>query len=294
MAKSMTAFGRATSSADGMNITVELKSVNSRFFDPQVKLGRSYSFLEEKVKSSVQGALSRGKVDIYIGIEQTESPSQSLTLDKAYLQNYLTNLYALRDEFGLVDDISVMKVAQNKEIFTVVRDEPDADAIWQAVEPVLQEALAAFTAMREAEGERLKVDLLAKKSHLCELAAEVSAQSERCVAAYHDKFLTRIRQILGEVGVEIDEQRVLTECAIYTDKIAIDEELVRLASHFKAFDEIFESDQPIGRKLDFLLQEMNRETNTIGSKCIDADIARIVVDMKSELEKIREQIQNLE
>lgn len=294
MAKSMTAFGRATAAVDGMNITVELKSVNSRFFDPQVKLGRAYSFLEEKVKAAVQGMISRGKVDIYIGIEQTEAPSQSLTLDKAYLRNYLSNLYILRDEFDLVDDISVMKIAQNKEIFTVVRDEPDAEAVWQAVEPVLGEALAAFSAMREAEGERLKVDLLAKKAHLCELVTEIAGQSERCVAAYHDKFLARIRQIIGETGVEVDEQRVLTECAIYTDKVAIDEELVRLSSHFKTFDEIFESNEPIGRKLDFLMQEMNRETNTIGSKCIDADIARTVVDMKSELEKIREQIQNLE
>lgn len=294
MAKSMTAFGRATAAVDGMNITVELKSVNSRFFDPQVKLGRTYTFLEDKVKAAVQGALSRGKVDIYIGIEQTEAPSTSMKLDSAYIQNYLSNLYALRDEFNLTDDISVMKVAQNKEIFTVVREEVNDDAVWQAVAPVLDEALTAFSTMREAEGERLKADLLAKKAYLSALAAEVGAQSARCVEAYHDKFLARIKQIIGETGVQIDEQRVLTECAIYTDKVAIDEELVRLSSHFKAFDEIFESDQPIGRKLDFLLQEMNRETNTIGSKCIDADIARIVVDMKSELEKIREQIQNLE
>ncbi len=294
MANSMTAFGRAAGTINNKNITVELKSVNSRYLDPTVKISRPYSFLEEKVKAKISAAMTRGKVEVYIGVEQVGSPDTHLALDHPYLENYLTVLHALRDRYGLRDDISVMQVAQNKEIFTVERPEVDMEAVWQEVLPFLDEAVAGFLAQRAAEGERLKADLMQKKAHLMELVSVVAEASRRSVSGYHDKFLARIRQIIGELPVEIDEGRILTECAIYTDKVAIDEELVRLASHFVTFDEIFESSEPIGRKLDFLLQEMNRETNTIGSKCIDADIAKVVVEMKSELEKIREQIQNLE
>ncbi len=294
MANSMTAFGRAAGTVNSKNITVELKSVNSRYLDPTVKISRPYSFLEEKVKAKISSAMTRGKVEVYVGIEQVGSPDTHLALDHPYLENYLTLLYSLRDRYGLKDDISVMQVAQNKEIFTVERPEVDMDAVWAEVVPFLDEAIAGFLAQRAAEGERLKADLMQKKAHLMELVAIVAEASRRSVDSYHDRFLTRIRQIIGDLSVEIDETRVLTECAVYTDKVAIDEELVRLSSHFATFDEIFQSTEPIGRKLDFLLQEMNRETNTIGSKCIDADIAKVVVEMKSELEKIREQIQNLE
>ncbi|MBO5778211.1 MAG: YicC family protein [Clostridia bacterium] len=294
MANSMTAFGRAAGTINNKNITVELKSVNSRYLDPTVKISRPYSFLEEKVKAKLSSAITRGKVEIYVGIEQIGSPDTHLTLDRPYLENYLAVLNTLKERYNLRDDISVMQVAQNKEIFTVERPEVDMEAVWLEVVPFLDEAIAGFLAQRAAEGERLKVDLMQKKAHLMELVAIVAEASRRSVEAYHDKFLARIRQIIGDLSVEIDESRILTECAIYTDKVAIDEELVRLSSHFVTFDEIFESTEPIGRKLDFLLQEMNRETNTIGSKCIDADIAKVVVEMKSELEKIREQIQNLE
>ena len=294
MANSMTAFGRAAGTINTKNITVELKSVNSRYLDPTVKISRPYSFLEEKVKAKLSSAITRGKVEIYVGIEQIGSPDTHLTLDRPYLENYLAVLNTLKERYNLRDDISVMQVAQNKEIFTVERPEVDMEAVWLEVVPFLDEAIAGFLAQRAAEGERLKVDLMQKKAHLMELVAIVAEASRRSVEAYHDKFLARIRQIIGDLSVEIDESRILTECAIYTDKVAIDEELVRLSSHFVTFDEIFESPEPIGRKLDFLLQEMNRETNTIGSKCIDADIAKVVVEMKSELEKIREQIQNLE
>ena len=294
MANSMTAFGRAAGTSNSKNITVELKSVNSRYLDPTVKISRPYSFLEEKVKAKLSSAITRGKVEIYVGIEQIGSPDTHLALDRPYLENYLAVLNTLKERYNLRDDISVMQVAQNKEIFTVERPEVDMEAVWLEVVPFLDEAIAGFIAQRAAEGERLKVDLMQKKAHLMELVAVVAEASLRSVAAYHDKFIARIRQIIGDLSVEIDEGRILTECAIYTDKVAIDEELVRLSSHFATFDEIFESTEPIGRKLDFLLQEMNRETNTIGSKCIDADIAKVVVEMKSELEKIREQIQNLE
>ena len=294
MANSMTAFGRAVKTVNNKNITVELKSVNSRYLDPTVKISRPFSFLEEKVKSKLSAAITRGKVEIYVGIDQIGSPDTHITLDRPYLENYLTVLQNLKEVYGLKDDISVMQVAQNKEIFTVERPEVDMEAVWADVAPVVDEAIAGFIAMRHAEGERLKTDLMQKKAHLMELVAIVAEASRRSVESYRDRFLARLRQIIGDLSVEIDEGRILTECAIYTDKVAIDEELVRLSSHFATFDEIFRSEEPIGRKLDFLLQEMNRETNTIGSKCIDADIAKVVVDMKSELEKIREQIQNIE
>ena len=294
MANSMTAFGRAVKAVNNKTITVELKSVNSRYLDPTVKISRPYSFLEEKVKSKLTASITRGKVEIYVGIDQIGSPDTHITLDRPYLENYLTVLQTLKELYGLKDDISVMQVAQNKEIFTVERPEVDMEAVWADVSPVVDEAIAGFIAMRHAEGERLKTDLMQKKAHLMELVAIVAEASRRSVESYRDRFLARLRQIIGDLSVEIDENRILTECAIYTDKVAIDEELVRLSSHFATFDEIFRSEEPIGRKLDFLLQEMNRETNTIGSKCIDADIAKVVVDMKSELEKIREQIQNIE
>ena len=294
MANSMTAFGRAAGTINNKTITVELKSVNSRYLDPTVKISRAYSFLEEKVKAKLSSAITRGKVEIYVGIEQIGSADTHLALDRPYLENYLSVLNTLKERYNLRDDISVMQVAQNKEIFTVERNEIDTEAVWQEITPFLDEAIAGFMAQRAAEGERLKIDLLQKKAHLMELVAIVGEASRRSIAGYRDKFMARIRQIIGDLSVEIDENRILTECAIYADKVAIDEELVRLSSHFITFDEIFESTEPIGRKLDFLLQEMNRETNTIGSKCIDADIAKVVVEMKSELEKIREQIQNLE
>ena len=294
MANSMTAFGRAAGAVNNKNITVELKSVNSRYLDPTVKISRPYSFLEEKVKAKLTASLTRGKVEVYVGIDQIGSPDIQLTLDRPYLENYLAALQTLKERYNLRDDISVMQVAQNKDIFTVERPEVDMDAVWADVSPFLDEAIAGFLAMRRAEGERLKTDLMQKKAHLMELVNVVAEASRRSVETYRDRFLSRLKQIIGDLSVEIDESRILTECAIYTDKVAIDEELVRLGSHFATFDEIFRSEEPIGRKLDFLLQEMNRETNTIGSKCIDADIAKVVVEMKSELEKIREQIQNIE
>ncbi|MGM9647887.1 MAG: YicC/YloC family endoribonuclease [Eubacteriales bacterium] len=294
MANSMTAFGRAAGTINNKNITVEVKSVNSRYLDPTVKISRPYSFLEEKVKAMLSAAITRGKVEIFVVIDPIGSPDTHLTLDRPYLENYLAVLNTLRERYNLRDDISVMQVAQNKEIFTVERPEVDTEALWAEVCPFVEEAIAGFCAQRATEGERLKTDLMQKKAHLMKLVDVVADASRRSVEGYHDRFLARLKQIIGDLSVEIDESRILTECAIYTDKVAIDEELVRLSSHFTTFDEIFESAEPIGRKLDFLLQEMNRETNTIGSKCIDADIAKVVVEMKSELEKIREQIQNLE
>ncbi|MBE6618547.1 MAG: YicC family protein [Ruminococcaceae bacterium] len=294
MAKSMTAFGRAVGSTETKKITVEIKSVNSRYFDPQIKVSRAFSYLEERVKNYVQSHVSRGKVDVWVGVEVTENASCEITLDKAYAESYINALRNLRDEFSLSDDISVMKVAQNRDIFVFTASEEDADAAWAEILPFLEKAMGIFIAARESEGEKLVADLISKKSHVASLAGKVSELSANATSAYRDKLEARIRSFLEDHTITIDESRILTECAIFADKVAVDEELVRLSSHFSAFDEILKSSEPIGKRLDFLIQEMNRETNTIGSKCSDVNIAHIVVEMKNELEKIREQIQNLE
>ena len=294
IAKSMTAYGRSTANTGGKNITVEIKSVNSRYFDPSIKITRSYSFLEEKIKSYIQNCISRGKVDFWLGIEVVENIGCNISLDKAYASSYLKALEELRDEFSLKDDISVMRVASNRDIFVFTQPEEDLEKTWEEVRPFVDEALNRFTEMREKEGANLVKDLLEKKENIQKLVALISEKSKTCVVTHREKLEARIKQILEGYQIAIDEQRILTESAIFADKIAIDEELVRLSSHFSAFDEILTSNEPIGRKLDFLVQEMNRETNTIGSKCNDSEIAHWVVDIKCEIEKIREQVQNLE
>ncbi len=294
MARSMTAYGRAVGSTQTKNITVEIKSVNSRYFDPQIKISRSFSYLEEKVKNYIQKYISRGKVDVWVGVEVTENATTEISIDKAYAETYINALRTLRDEFDLRDDISVMRVAQNKDIFIISASEEDEEAAWGEILPFLEQAMSVFMKARESEGEKLIADILKKKAHIAELAEKVSLQSAEATSGYRDKLEARIRAFLEDHTISIDESRILTECAIYADKVAVDEELVRLASHFTAFDDILKSSEPIGKRLDFLIQEMNRETNTIGSKCSDSKIAHIVVEMKNELEKIREQIQNIE
>ncbi len=290
----MTAYGRSTGTVDGKNITVEIKSVNSRFFDPNVKVTRNYSYLEEKIKSYLQTKISRGKVDFWLGIEVVENIGCDISLDKAYVESYIKALNTLKDEFELKDDISVMRVAANKDIFIITKPEEDIEKLWSEVLPFVDEAIDSFTEMRNKEGENLCRDLQEKKNNIKEIVEKISAKSDVCVAGYREKLEARIKQILEGYKINIDEQRILTESAIFADKIAIDEELVRLSSHFTAFDSILSSTEPIGRKLDFLVQEMNREVNTIGSKCNDSEIAHMVVDIKCEIEKIREQVQNLE
>ena len=290
----MTAYGRSVGTTDTKAVTVEIKSVNSRYFDPQIKISRGFTFLEEKIKQLLQTRISRGKVDFYLGIDVIKDNATHLSVDTAYAESYVAALKQLRDLYSLSDDISVMTVAQNKDVFKTVKDEEDEAAVWNEIQPFINDALDHFDRMRHTEGENIRTDLLAKKESIKEMTKVISERSSECTAAFKEKFETRLRKILDDNSIVIDEQRVLTECAIYTDKIAIDEELVRLDSHFKAFDDIFSLDEPVGRKLDFLLQEMNRETNTIGSKCSDAEIAHTVVDIKCELEKIREQVQNLE
>ena len=297
MIRSMTAFGRAvrTGTADGKNITVELKSVNNRYLDCSVKISRAYSFLEDRVRQYVQAkGISRGKLDVYVGVEVVENVGMTIDIDKAFAGAYIAALRTLCDEFGLKDDISVMTVAQNREIFTVTKPEEDAERDWLSIQPVLDEAIAAFLKVRETEGEKLKADILDKLAKIEKIAEKIKTHSEEDVAAYKTKFETRLKALLADNMVELNPQMVLTECAVYADRVAIDEELVRLGCHFDAMREIFKSDEPVGRKLDFLMQEMNRETNTIGSKASNVEIAALVVEVKSELEKIREQLQNIE
>lgn len=290
----MTAYGRAVGSTNGKNITVEIKSVNSRYFDPSVKVSRLFSYLEERVKSYIQKYISRGKVDVWVGIEVVDTEGCEVLIDEQYAASYIKALYSLRDKFDLKDDITVSRVASNKDIFVVVKPEEDIERIWSEVVPFVDEAIAAFMKMRAEEGARLTEDILQKKENIKSLAAIIKEKSNECTRAYRDKLESRIRALLENYNADIDETRLLTECAIYADKVAIDEELVRLDSHFVAFDSIISSNEPVGRKLDFLIQEINRESNTIGSKCSDASIAHIVVEIKSEIEKIREQVQNLE
>ena len=295
MIKSMTAFGRAKHEGEDKDITIEIKSVNSRFFDCNVKVPRSHTFLEERIKAYVQkNAVSRAKVDVYVTIDKHQTDIGEVSVDFAFAESYINALRSLGEKFGLRDDISVMSVARNQDIFTYERSEEDMEGEWERIRSVLDEAISGYTEMRSLEGKKAEDDIKAKIELVRSFADEVEAISKEDTVGYRDKLEAKLRQILGDNSIAVDENRLLTECAVWADKIAIDEELVRLRSHFGAFYDICGMKDPSGRKLDFLMQELNRETNTIGSKCNNARIARIVVNMKGELEKIREQVQNIE
>lgn len=295
MIRSMTAFGRAKREGEIKDVTVELKSVNSRYFDCTVKMPRAYIFLEERIKNYVQkNAIGRGKVDVFLTIDNHKTTNVSVGIDKDFAKSYIEALKTLRDEFSLSDDISVMTVARNQDVFSYERAEEDLEAEWESIRSVLDEAIAGYVAMRTTEGQKAESDIKAKIELIRSYADQVEEISKSDTVGYRDKLEAKLRAILDDEKIAIDENRLLTECAIWADKIAIDEELVRLRSHFGAFYDICASAEPSGRKLDFLMQEMNRETNTIGSKANNAKIARIVVNIKGELEKIREQVQNIE
>ena len=295
MIKSMTAFGRCRKSVAGKDITVEVKSVNNRYFECSVRMPRAFSFLEEKVKPFLQSkGISRGKVDVSISIEQTETPESNIIVDEAYAAEYIGALKKLGELFDLRDDISIMRVAQNKEVFTVRKPEDDIEGDWLAVSEVLSEAVDAFIEAREREGANLATDLKGKVENIKKNVAKIEVLSAADVEGYRAKLEEKLRNMLSDNRLVFDENRILTECAIFADRVAIDEEIVRLGSHFDGFYSILGSDEPVGRRLDFLVQEINRETNTIGSKCQNAEIAALVVDIKCEIEKIREQIQNIE
>lgn len=294
MVYSMTAFGRARKDTEERSVTAEIKSVNNRFLDVTVKLPRLFGYLEEKVKSRIsERGISRGKIDVNISIDVLSNDGVEVFLDKAYTDSYIKALKKIASDYGLKDDISVSSVALNPSIFSVKKAGEDTEKEWKTVQPVLDEAIDMFLSERLREGNNMKNDIMEKKKNVMSLAEQIAPLSKADVESQLEKLKVRIKELVGS-EVPLDESRLITECAIMADRFAIDEELVRLSSHFSSFDEIVNSDGPVGRKLDFLLQEINRETNTIGSKINDASVAKIVVEMKSELEKIREQIQNIE
>lgn len=292
MLKSMTGYGRAEAIADTKKITVEIKSVNHRFSDYNIKVPRQYGFLEDRVRLAVSNAVARGKIDVFINIEAVGEADKIITVNKELARNYLDALSELCDELGIENDITVSRLSQFNDIFRSEPKRDDEEELWLEVENVLTEAISAFTAMREREGGRIESDLRARIGYMRSLAERVDERSPRIVAEYKAKLYSRIKELLADK--DIDDARVLTEVAVFADKIAVNEETVRLSSHYDEFTEIMDSGKPAGRKLDFLIQEINREVNTIGSKASDIETAKLVVELKGEIEKLREQIQNIE
>ena len=292
MIRSMTGYGRDQQLLHGRSITVEIRSVNHRYFEFSCRAPRGCAFLEDRLKRSLQSAISRGKVEVSLTLQTIESRHTSVAVDHALAGQYLTALRALGEEYSLPDDLTLSSVARLPDVFTLCRDEEDEEELAADVLQVLQNALDRFVAMREAEGERLRADVLSRVITMEEHLSFVEERSPQTVIEYRARLTAKLTELLN--GAVPDEARILTEAAIVADRLAVDEETVRLRSHFAQLRRIMESAEPVGRKLDFLVQEMNRETNTIGSKCSDTAIAGHVVEMKSEIEKIREQIQNIE
>ena len=292
MIRSMTGYGRDQQLLHGRSITVEIRSVNHRYFEFSCRAPRGCAFLEDRLKRALQSAISRGKVEVSLTLQTVESRHTSVAVDHALAGQYLTALRALGEEYSLPDDLTLSSVARLPDVFTLCRDEEDEEELAADVLQVLQNALDRFVAMREAEGERLRADVLSRVVTMEEHLSFVEERSPQTVIEYRARLTAKLTELLN--GAVPDEARILTEAAIVADRLAVDEETVRLRSHFAQLRRIMESTEPVGRKLDFLVQEMNRETNTIGSKCSDTAIAGHVVEMKSEIEKIREQIQNIE
>lgn len=292
MLNSMTGYGQSEKILDGRDITVEIKSVNHRFFDFSARTSRGCGFLEEKLKTCLQSRISRGKLDVSVTVETLETSDAEVLVNHSLAAGYISALRELQERYGLRDDISVMSVARYPDLFAVRKAPADEEKIWESVRQVLEEALVSFFRMREAEGRHLKEDLSGRADSILEMVAAVEERSPQTVAEYRAKLTERLSEMLNGSG--IDEQRILTEAAVFADKVAVEEETVRLRSHIGQFRSMLESDEAVGRRLDFIVQEMNREANTIGSKCVDAKIAHTVVDLKAEIEKIREQIQNIE
>lgn len=292
MIRSMTGYGRAEATVGGRGIAVEIKSVNHRYFEFTSRTSRGYSFLDEKLKSYVQSRVFRGKVDVFVSIETLEDAAAEVHVNHSLAAGYVNALRELQERYGLQDDITVCSVARYSDIFSVHKASEDEDAVWQAVQTVLQTALERFVSMREAEGARLKADVESRAQKILSIVSKIEERSPQTVREYQERLQAKLNEMLADA--KADEQRILTEAAIFADKVAVAEETVRLRSHFQQMQEMLDSGEPIGRKLDFIVQEMNREANTIGSKALDANIAHMVVDIKAEIEKIREQIQNIE
>ena len=292
MVLSMTGYGRAGALLHGRDIKVELRSVNARFFEYSSRLPRSCAFLEDKLKKLVAAKVSRGKVELSLSIQTVTAADTVVSVNWSLAQGYRAALDSLIEKMELKNDVTAGMIARFPEVLTQTAAPTNEDELWQDVQSVALQAVDAFVAMRAAEGEKLKADVAGRLDTIEELVAKIEQGSAGRVQAYSDRLYARLQEILGDRS--IDESRLVTEAALFADKTAIDEETVRLHSHVAQYREILTLDEPVGRKLDFLTQELNRESNTIGSKCQDVAITRLVVELKSEIEKIREQIQNIE
>ncbi len=292
MVKSMTGYGRAVETVNGREFTVEVRSVNNRYLDCTVKLPRMLSFAEEAVKQAVKATISRGKVDVYITVHADGASDVQVTLNKPMVEGYLAAMQEMVSSYGMKDDISVSLLSRMNEVFTVEKPKVDEESLLEDLMGVVTQALASYDAMRTTEGLALENDLRSRGATIEGFVSQVEAGNSQTVIDYRTRLENKLREVLSNTN--IDESRILTEAAIFADKVAVDEETVRLRSHLQQMYTMLTNGGAVGRKLDFLLQEMNREANTIGSKCTDVALARIVVDIKAELEKIREQTQNIE
>lgn len=292
MIKSMTGYGSAKGAVEGLEISVELKSVNNRYLDCSVRMPRSFLFAEDMVKARVQAHISRGKVDVFVNVNSSESGEMVVRVNEALLKGYVEAIRHIAEEYGLPDELSAQGVSRYPDVLTVEKKDLDAEAISQGMSQIVEAALCDFDAMRSREGEKLREDVLSRLETIEGLVAAVEAKAPETVTEYRKRLEQKMAEVLGSAG--IDESRILAEAAIFADHIAVDEETVRLRSHMSQLRSMIDGESPIGRKIDFLIQEFNREANTIGSKCQNSQIAHVVVDLKSEIEKIREQIQNIE
>lgn len=292
LARSMTGYGRGETVLDRRTITVEVRAVNNRYLDCSVKMPRSYIFAEESIKSKVQSNISRGKVDVFVTIDGASADDITVLLNRPVAEGYYTALTELRDTFELKDDISVSLLSRFLDVFVIQKAPEDLEAVAADILSALELALKDFTVMREREGARLTEDILSRAKNIEQLTGLVEEQTPKTVTEYRTRMEARMKELLQ--STQIEESRILTEAAIFADKVAVDEETVRLRSHLSQLRLLLNQDGPVGRKLDFLIQEFNREANTIGSKCNDIETSRHVIEIKSEIEKIREQVQNIE
>lgn len=289
---SMTGYGSAKGVVEGMSVTAELKSVNNRYLDVSVRMPRGFLFAEEAVKSAVQRHISRGKVDVFLSVDASQAADTIVRVNEPLLKAYLSALQSIADEHGLENDVTAVSAARFQDVLSVEKAEADQDLLREGLVSLMEQALQDFDRMRLREGEKLRDDIASRLDTVESLVSVVEKRAPETVEAYHARLRQKLEAVLE--GKDIDEARVITECAVFADKIAVDEETVRLRSHIAQMRQMLSGGSPFGRKADFLIQEFNRESNTIGSKCQNAEIAKVVVDLKSEIEKIREQIQNIE
>jgi len=292
MVKSMTGYGRSQQMIDSMNITVEIKSVNHRYFEFSSRTPRAYGFLDEKLKSYIQTRVSRGKIECFVQLDNLEDDSVVVEINHSLAKGYVDAFERLSEEYNIDNNLNAGILARFSDVLLIRKDEADENKIWNAVKEVTDKAVTNFISMREAEGLKLKEDVLSRADAILNHVEYIEKRSPETVKEYYAKLSGRMMEVLNDT--KLDESRILTEAAIYADKIAVAEETVRLRSHISQLHTFFDSDEAVGRKIDFLVQEMNREANTIGSKANDVEIARRVLEIKGEIEKIREQIQNIE